>query len=185
MNNNPAATTAQQWNQDAHAPEKGSCKQERRHEHVRACERSEERRDEPAVEARGVAAVVEDEVLGQPAGAVVVVAEVLVEVVDDRRVTPPGDRHEEVVEEPEHRDRSRGTEERPDEGHELLAAKDDRPAEEVRTDRNEVVLEREPDRAVVGGAVEPALGQHRVEADDQPEHRGEHVARVDRKGKPP
>ena len=57
---------------------------------------------------------VEDEVLRQAAGAVVVVAELLVEIVDDGRVSPPRDRDEEDVErarppQPPRQRRSRST----------------------------------------------------------------------------
>src|SRR5207247_459616 len=93
-------------------------------------------------------------------------AEVLVEVIDDRGVAPPGDRNEEVVEEPEPGDRGRRTDDGPDEPDELLAANDHRATEEVHADGNEIVLEREPDRRPVGRPAEPVLRQDRVHADE-------------------
>jgi len=116
---------------------------------------------------------------------VVVVAELLVEVVDDGRVPPPGDRHEEVVEKTDDGDDAGDSEQRPRNRHELLAAKHQRAAEEVRTDRDEIVLEREPDRRMVGRAVERRLRQHRVHADEHAERGGEHVDRPNLEREPP
>jgi len=115
---------------------------------------------------------------------VVVVAEVLVEVVDDRGVAPPRDRNQEVVEEPEHGDGSCRTDDGPDEPDELLAAEDHGAAEEVGADRNEIVLEREADRRPVGRSAEPVLRQDRVHADECREREGENVGGVNPKGKP-
>ena len=114
----------------------------------------------------------------------VVVAEVLVEVVDDRRVAPPRDRDEEVVHEPERGDRGRSAQQRPGQRHELLAAKHERSSEEVRTDRDEVVLQSEPDRRAVGCSSKPVLREDRVDADEQAEGQREDVGRMNAEGKP-
>src|SRR5581483_7580635 len=63
--------------------------QQRDEEHVRRRERRDERRDQPPEEP---VARVEGEVLRQPRGAVVVVAELSVEVPDGSGVAPPLDR---------------------------------------------------------------------------------------------
>ena len=106
------------------------------------------------------------------------------EVVDDGGVAPPRDRDEEVVEQPEHGDHRGRADEGPDETDELLTTEDHGAAQEVRADRNQVVLEREPDRTVVGRAVEPALRQQRVNAHQRRERDREHVDRVDPERKP-
>jgi hypothetical protein len=122
---------------------------------------------------------VEDEVLGQAAGALVVVAEVLVEVVDDRRAAPPRDRDQKSVEQADDGDHRRRAEQRPDQPDDLIAMNDQRPAEEVRADGDEIVLEREPDRLTVGRAAEPVLRDDRVDADEDRERRRQHVGNVD------
>ena len=149
--------------------------QQRDDEAVRARERPQEDRHEPAQEVI-LGAGVEDEVLRQPARAVVVVAELLVEVVDDGRVTPPRDRDEEVVDETEQRDARRQHRAASTTSGTSSSRRDEqRAAEEVRADGNQVVLEREPDRGPVGRAVKPALRQHRVHAHDEREREREHV----------
>ena len=132
----------------------------------------------------GVAAVVEHEVLREPACAVVVVAEVFVEVGDDRGLAPPRDRHEEIVEEADHGDRGCRADDGPDEPDELLAPQDHGTAEKVRPDRNEIVLQREPDRGPVGSPPEPILRENRVHAHDRGEDNGEDVGDVSPKGEP-
>ena len=72
----------------------------------------------------------------------------------------------------------------PDETARAPRDQDHGAAQEVRADRHQVVLEREPDRTVVGRAVEPALRQHRVNAHQRRERDREHVRRVDPERKP-
>ena len=146
-----------QRDEDARPSQERRTQQQRNDEQVRARERSEERRDEPSIEPVDIAPVVEHEVLRETTGAVVVVAELLVEVIDDGRVAPPRDRNEEIVEEPEHRDRGCRTDDRPGDADKIVASEDHRPAEEVGADRNEVVLQCEPDRGPVGSPAEPVL----------------------------
>ena len=87
------------------------CQQEQRdHEHVRGRERRDERRDQPAEEP---VARVEREVLGQAAGPVVVVAELVVEVADGAGVPPPLDRDGVHLDQPPGRDRGRGARDHP------------------------------------------------------------------------
>ena len=92
--------------------------EQRDDEEVTARERAQERRDE-ASQKRLVVPDVVDEVLRQPrdtgmyARAVVVVAELAVEVVDDAVRPPPADRHRIDVDEPERRDERGGAEQRP------------------------------------------------------------------------
>ena len=109
----------------------------------------------------------------------------LVEVVDDRRVAPPGDRNEEVVDQAQSRDGRCGAEQCPDERHELFATQYERAPEEVGADRDQIVLQREPDRRAVGGAAKPVLRKDRVDADEQPEGDGEQVGRMKAEGQPP
>ena len=125
-----------------------------------------------------------DEVLRQAAGAVVVVTELFVEVVDDRRIAPPGDRNQEVVEQPERRDRRCRADERPHERHQLVAAEEDRTSQKVGAHGNQVVLEREPDRRAVGQAAERVLRQNRVHANDEREAEGEDVHSVNAERQP-
>ena len=113
----------------------------------------------------------------------VVVAEVLVEVVDDCGVAPPRDRNEEVIEKPEHGDRGCRGDDGPDEPDEFLAAENHRAAQEIRADRHEVVLQREADRTVIGRAVEPALRQQGVDAHQHCERDREHVGGVNPESK--
>ena len=47
------------------------------------------------------------------------------------------------------------------------------------------MLQRKPDRVAVGGAVEPALRQHGVQADEHTERQREDVDRVHAEGQPP
>src|SRR5204862_6075295 len=120
----------------------------------RAGERAEERRHEPTQEVFLGAGVV-DEVLRQTSGAVVVVTQLLVEVVDDRRVSPPRDRDQEVVEQTERSNSSSGADERPHEWNQLVAAEEHRASEEIRPNGNEVVLERQAHGRAVGETVQP------------------------------
>src|SRR5213079_833448 len=102
--------------------------EERDDEHVARRERTQEDRHEPAQEMALGAGVV-DEVLRQAPCAVVVVAELLVEVVGDARGAPPADRDGVDLDEPERcYDRRRGRD-RPAEPPKLRAPERKRAAE--------------------------------------------------------
>jgi hypothetical protein len=116
---------------------------------------------------------------------VVVVAELLVEVRDDRRIPPPRDRDEEVIDQTDYRNAGGRPHDGPNEWHQVVPAQDEGASEEIRPDRNEIVLQREPDRAAVGRPVEPALRQDGVDANEDPEHERENVRSLDAKREPP
>src|SRR5436190_2198380 len=158
--------------------------QERNDEEVAARERRQERRDEPAQE-RLVAPDVVDEVLGQPvhgaarlgphSRAVVVVAELPVEVVDDAVSPPPADRDRVHVGEAGRRDERRDDEQRPGEAPQVVAPEQKRAPEEVGADGHEVVAKPECYGLVSGLSPERRLGHERVHDDDHGERDCEQV----------
>ena len=105
-------------------------------------------------------------------------------VVDNGGVAPPRDRHEEVVEQADCGHRPGDADQRPREQHELLAAQQQRAAEKVGAGRNQIVLEREPDRGTVRRAAEPRLRQHRVDADEHGERERQQVDGADAEREP-
>ncbi len=113
---------------------------------------------------------VEDEVLRQAPRAVVVEAELLVEVGGNVGVLPALDRHRVHLHDPEHGDAGGGDEHEPPQRRQL-----DRAPEEVRGDAREVVSQRIEDRRRVGSAAERALRQHRVEEDERCEDERQRV----------
>src|SRR5205823_4791815 len=156
------------------SPERRGRDQQGDDEQVAAAERAEERRDEAAQEVILGARVV-DEVLRQPAGAVVVVAEMVAEVVDDGARSPPADRDRVDVDEPDRGDGGRGAEQRPRQPTQVLAAEPQRAAEEVRTDRDEIVPRTEQDGVPAGSAAECILRDQRVDDDERGEGERERV----------
>ena len=142
---------------------------ERDDEQVRGPERGEKRRHRAAQQVILVAGV-EDEVLRQAPRAVVVEAELLVEVGGNARVFPALDRNGVHLHDPEHGDAGGGDEHEPPQRRQL-----DRAPEEVRGDAREVVSQRIENRGRVGFAAERALRQHRVEEDEGRENERQRV----------
>ncbi len=153
--------------------------QQRHDEHVRGRERRDERRDEPAEEA---VARVEREVLRQAGRAVVVVAELVVEVPDGARMAPPLDRHRVDLDQSPRRDRRSRSRDRPAQrahrGH-------DRATEEVRSDEDEVVTQPVQDCLRPGVPAERTLGDHGVQDDERRERKREVVDEAWAERQPP
>ncbi len=101
--------------------------------------------------------------LGAHAGAVVVVAEVAVEVVDDAVRPPPRDRNGVDVDEADSGDDRRDAEQRHGQPAQVYTRDEERTAEEVRPDGHDVVAQCERDCLVTGGAVERRLRNQRVQ----------------------
>ena len=119
------------------------------------------------------------------AGAVVVVAEMQVEVVDDAVRPPPADRHEIDVGEAERSDGSRYAEQRPREPPQVVATQDERPSEEVRADRDHVVAQRERDGVSRRVAAERGLRDDRVHRAEQSERECDPVPEPRAEGQSP
>ena len=146
-------------------------------------ERRRQRADEARHEAPEEAVFgVERPVVRQAAGAVVVEPELVAEVADGARAAPPLDVHRIQLDEPADGERSTGAEQRPADPAQLVAAQDQRPAEEVRDHGDEAVAEAVEDGLRAGCSVQHVLRDERVEADDGCEREREpvHGARLKR-----
>src|SRR5437588_11913533 len=126
-----------------------------------------------------------DEVLRQIASAVVVVAELLVEVVGHARGAPRADRDSVDLDEPERGHGGSGAGDRPAETSELRAAESERAPEEVRADRDQVVLEPEQHCLVPGVPAERRLWNDPIDEDDEREGERKRVDDAGREGEAP
>jgi hypothetical protein len=101
---------------------------------------------------------------------VVVVAELLVEEIRNRRPSPPRDRHGVVVDQPDHRHHDAGRHERDRKTLQVRSAEQQRAAEHVTADRQSIVMEGVDASLRAGRAAEHRLRDQRVD-DEQPEER--------------
>ena len=112
----------------------------------------------------------------------VVEAELVAEVADRAGAAPPLDVHGVEVDEPADGERGPRAEQRPADPAQLVAAQDQRAAEEVRDDGDEPVAEAVEDRLRARLSVEHILRDERVEADDGREREREPVDHAQREG---
>ena len=109
------------------------------------------------------------------ARAVVVVAELLVEVVDDTVRPPPADRDGVHVDQADRGHDGRGPQKGPAEAAEVVPPEAERAAEKVRRDRDEIVPHRERDRLPAGLATQGRLRHERIRDDEHAEGQRERI----------
>ena len=155
---------------------------DRRQQHVRRRERAEERRDEPAQ--RPLVAGVVDPVLGQAGEAAVLEPELLPEPAGHTRVAPGLQGDGVDVDQPPRRDDGGDAEDQPAGDPAIAGREGDAAAEEVAGDRGQVVPDPVEDPARGGVAAEPVLRDQRVEDDDRRVREREPVDPVRPEGDP-